>query len=888
MKKLVLLVLGGLLLLSSFAAIAIPSAASAAGGYTDSGDATWNFTWVNAFQIVATVPKDGAGDGGYSVTFMDNSQDNSSSGGGISLGSATFNAVSGNTPNGGGGGGICDPSDTITGFNSSGTQAVFHCNGAGEIATARVAVAKSSLDSAYFNFKDQNTINTGNGRREFDFAGDASSSANSVQTITNAYGSGGPSPGGEPNFKYIYSENNSDLAVNGGDTTCKSGIGIDPSATNSDGTIQDTNPNAILVVATDSAADINLDSYPASITSQLRNINSPGWQKGGIGNCIYSKPIPIYVTSTSTGPSATNVPAVGAAGGSASGSGGPSCGDTSDFAWIICPAITWIGNETVALYNTVIQPMLQVQPIDKNNILQGVWGAFRNLADVFFVVVFLIVIFSTAISTGLDSYTVKKMMPRLVMAAILIQFSYFLCGFMVDVGNVLGLGILALVQTTLSHASVAIPSGNSANAVGSALVVGIIAGGGVVAAASTIAPTLLFILIGFIISILVFIITLGVRLLLIDVFIILSPVAIILWVLPNTEKLFKKWLDNFIKAILMFPLISLLMSAGLIVSSVAQAGGGGSFATIIGLFGPIVAFFLMPMTFKMAGGAMAGATSAIAKVGNAGNNKVQNSKMATSAKDNSKALRESRNLEKAVNGTGFGKRRAQISGGFGFGMTADSRAQRDKKLNAARDKVEADSRSAASRQLRDLPAADLEAIATAGDNAKVGDVTVTEAHRTAAIDKLASTKKTPELERAKAKMGDAAYNKAINQSGSKDEIFKLAPHLAGGNYDKMSSEKLSKLNGTGAQALLDHLAAQQAKLNPGSTASATEQAAARDNINGFTGALAGLSPAHKGSTDSDAVRLLYGGTASDGSAAYDPAVGTYVQSRIDNASGRYK
>ncbi len=360
-------------------------------------------------------------------------------------------------------------------------------------------------------------------------------------------------------------------------------------------------------------------------------------------------------TSASSDPNAT---------GGGSGSGGPTCGDTSGFSWIICPAITGISSLTVSLYTNYIEPLLAVRALSTapTDPLYQIWQTFRSLADVFFVVIFLVIIFSTAVSTGIDSYTIKKMLPRLVVAAILVQFSYFLCGVVVDIGNILGSGVLTLIQHTIASANVPNQSGSAASPVLSGLTVFAPAAGIAAIAAGPAAPAILMALVGLLIGIVVFVVTLSIRQLLINVLIVLSPIAFVLWIMPNTSKLFDKWKDNFIKVILMFPFISLLFGAGLIVSAVAQSNNGGSnggVGTILGMLGPIIAFCMMPMAFKMAGTAMSGVTGAVGRRGKAINDRAQNSQFAKDMKANSKGkqalkYQDAKGLRKVMRGAAIG------------------------------------------------------------------------------------------------------------------------------------------------------------------------------------------------------------------------------------------
>ena len=78
------------------------------------------------------------------------------------------------------------------------------------------------------------------------------------------------------------------------------------------------------------------------------------------------------------------------------------------------------------------------------------WVVVRDLCNMFFVVILLIIAFATIL--GQEEYGAKKMLPKLIMAAVLINFSKLICGLMIDVSNV--------VMLTFVNAFSAVGAGN--------------------------------------------------------------------------------------------------------------------------------------------------------------------------------------------------------------------------------------------------------------------------------------------------------------------------------------------------------------------------------------------------------------------------------------------
>jgi hypothetical protein len=105
-----------------------------------------------------------------------------------------------------------------------------------------------------------------------------------------------------------------------------------------------------------------------------------------------------------------------------------------------------------------------------------------------------------------------------------------------------------------------------------------------------------------------------VRRVLLVALLLLSPIAIVAWILPGTQRIWKMWWENFTKLLLMFPLIILLFSVGRVFAyvfsqTINEAGILEMFVIVISVFAPIA---MIPLTYKAAGlglGAIAGAVS---------------------------------------------------------------------------------------------------------------------------------------------------------------------------------------------------------------------------------------------------------------------------------------
>lgn len=84
-----------------------------------------------------------------------------------------------------------------------------------------------------------------------------------------------------------------------------------------------------------------------------------------------------------------------------------------------------------------------------------------------------------------------------------------------------------------------------------------------------------------------------------------APIACALYVLPGTEKYFKKWWDLFIKTLFVYPIIVAIFAISDVLASVIfNAFGDNTIGIIAGLIAMFAPAALIPFSFKFAGGAI--------------------------------------------------------------------------------------------------------------------------------------------------------------------------------------------------------------------------------------------------------------------------------------------
>jgi len=249
--------------------------------------------------------------------------------------------------------------------------------------------------------------------------------------------------------------------------------------------------------------------------------------------------------------------------------------------WIACPIID---NSTVAseAMQAFITGMLQVNTklfttVDGENGTFEAWSAFRNIANIAFIIVFIIVIISQVTGVGIDNYGIKKILPKLILGALLVNISYFICQACVDVGNIAGGGIKNVFEgiehSLSSNRSVAFAfaqqkAGAGFIGFGAATILGgIVAAAWVLSGGQILVPIILA-AIGVVIGILFLLILLAVRQGLAVACVVLSPLAFVMYMLPNTKSIFNKWIKLFGGVLLAYPLCSLVVYGGQMVSAI--------------------------------------------------------------------------------------------------------------------------------------------------------------------------------------------------------------------------------------------------------------------------------------------------------------------------------
>lgn len=309
---------------------------------------------------------------------------------------------------------------------------------------------------------------------------------------------------------------------------------------------------------------------------------------------------PVYLTLTKVIGTATS-----------EATAGSSC-DSSIFqglGWILCPVSNVLASAVDNIYK-IISTFLVVTTLttDQTSSVYKVWKIIVGLANLCFIFAFLYIVYIHLTSVNVERYHLfKKSLPRLLIAAILVNASYWICALGVDISNFLGYSVEQVFKGVRESVGLDVKVDWSA-ATGFILSAGTIGGflgfaaatGGSFTAAGFL---LISMLISVVLAALVAFIILAARQALIVIFIIIAPFAFVAWVLPNTEKYFQKWFKAFMTLLMMFPIFSALFGGSMLAgAAIMNSANGSLIIALIGMAVQIVPLVMTPLIIRFSTG----------------------------------------------------------------------------------------------------------------------------------------------------------------------------------------------------------------------------------------------------------------------------------------------
>lgn len=290
------------------------------------------------------------------------------------------------------------------------------------------------------------------------------------------------------------------------------------------------------------------------------------------------------------------------------------CQENGGFlSWMLCPTIADGAATASGLLGTITKLTATHDSIieqfsDQNSAIYKAWSAFRNLANIGFVIMLLVVVFSQVTNLGISNYNIKKILPKLIITAILVNFSYLILGVAIDLSHIIGNGIGSAIRTIAGDSMSAEASAQASATISK--IAGLVTGAGLGVAATTAVttgPAIILSVVMFVVSAAISVffgfIMLTIRQAAIIMVIVLAPLAMVLYALPNTAAITKKYMSTLKALLMLYPMFILATSAGALASSIIVGTSQDILMLIVGGLLNVLPYFAIPsMTSKSLAG----------------------------------------------------------------------------------------------------------------------------------------------------------------------------------------------------------------------------------------------------------------------------------------------
>lgn len=278
--------------------------------------------------------------------------------------------------------------------------------------------------------------------------------------------------------------------------------------------------------------------------------------------------------------------------------------------WLVCPTTGAISKAVDFLYG-LIQEFLQINPVvaEDGQPIYEIWKYCRGITNIVFIILLLVVIYSQLTGLGISNYGIKKTLPKLIIVAVLVNLSFLICSLAVDVSNIIGNSLRGLFDSVQESALVNMSAGSAEEvSVANSEMFGALAGGtaltigGAVIAFETGAIWMMIpVILGALVAVVTGLITIALRQAVVTLLIMISPLAIVAYMLPNTENLFQKWKKLLTQMLVFYPMFSLLFGASALAGFAIIASATSGFGLLLGVAVQIFPLFFSWKLMQMSG-----------------------------------------------------------------------------------------------------------------------------------------------------------------------------------------------------------------------------------------------------------------------------------------------
>jgi len=293
--------------------------------------------------------------------------------------------------------------------------------------------------------------------------------------------------------------------------------------------------------------------------------------------------------------------------------------------WLLCPLVDDF-DKAADRINGLIETQLNFnvsQNLPDNGPVHFAWSIIKDIASSLVVLLLLVMVIAQAFGGGpFEAYTIRKMLPKLVVAVIAMQLSWDICKYLIDLANSVGQGVASILTLPFNNSPGALTlngiltklAPSNFQAAQAALPITFIILGfiGLVAL-----PTTMVLLFSLLVGVFAALMVLLFRNVLIVALVLFSSLAFLAWTMNGTQNLWKTWRSNFGKLLMLFPVVISIIYVGRIFAWIAAGASGDSIikwiTVVIAYFGP---YFIIFKAYKWGGGLLSAAGNGINNASN--------------------------------------------------------------------------------------------------------------------------------------------------------------------------------------------------------------------------------------------------------------------------------
>lgn len=257
------------------------------------------------------------------------------------------------------------------------------------------------------------------------------------------------------------------------------------------------------------------------------------------------------------------------------------CEDVAGFemGWAVCPILRTISKILDTLVEFIVDQM-DFDDHHRSTEVQNTWTGLRNVARVLYSLALAFVIYAVATGGLINALDARKMATRLFIAILLVELSFSVFAFFIDVTNDIGQGIGDFILTAggVDNAeNLGIPVDTGSEILDAVLGIGDV----VIGLVAVIIGLLGFI---FMLSgLLVLWLVVLVRNFVVLTLFVLSPLAIVMYSLPFGDGIARKWWTFFSGGMFLYPILTASLAMGALAAKVTVAASGEGLGRLVAI-----------------------------------------------------------------------------------------------------------------------------------------------------------------------------------------------------------------------------------------------------------------------------------------------------------------